>query len=177
MENVKETVKNVAGAGHSSGKSPQQQAQPGLERNLEPKPTKVHMQAGSAYVPSAKLAGKRALITGGDSGIGRAIAILYAMEGAKVAITYLPSEEEDAQHTKAQIEKNGGEIVLLATDLRQASNCKDAADRVAKALGGIGILVNNAACRHESEEISGISEYESIHCSRYLTCNSWTNNI
>ncbi|KAH8747731.1 hypothetical protein F5883DRAFT_721213 [Diaporthe sp. PMI_573] len=139
MEKAKETVKNVAGAGNSS--KTQQQPHPGLERDLEPKPTKVHLQSGgiggdvSMYVPSGKMAGKKALITGGDSGIGRAVAILFAMKGARVAIVYLPSEEEDAQHTRSQ----------------------DVADRVAHALGGIDILVNNAAFRHGGGEIFNIS--------------------
>ncbi|KAM9874678.1 oxidoreductase C4H3.08 [Verticillium dahliae] len=162
MEKAKETIKNVTRAGDEQ--QTVKQDHPGLERDLEPKPTKVHMRISEAednlstYVPSNKLAGKRALITGGDSGIGRAVAILYAMEGAKVAIAYLPSEEDDAQHTKAQVEKNGGQIILLACDLSQASNCQDVVDRVMQALGGIDILVNNAAFRHESGEISSISD-------------------
>lgn len=168
MQKAKETVKSVTGAGDKSTEDAaagtQQQAPPGLERDLEPKPTKVHMQTRkpdgdlATYVPSGKLAGKKALITGGDSGIGRAVAILFAMERATVAITYLPSEEEDAQHTKAQVEKNGGQIMLFASDLSKATNCMEVADRVGQALSGIDILVNNAAFRHESGEISDISD-------------------
>jgi len=134
-----------------------------LERDLEPKPTKVHLPADtesgqSPYVPSGKLAGKKALISGGDSGIGRAVAILFAMEGAKIAIVYLPAEEEDAKHTKDQVEKNGGEILLIASDLSRAVNAKDVVERAAAALGGIDILVNNAAFRQEQTGIADISE-------------------
>jgi NAD(P)-dependent dehydrogenase (short-subunit alcohol dehydrogenase family) len=131
---------------------------------MEPKPVKTHFgqrgQEGEAavYKPSGKLQGKRALITGGDSGIGRSVAILFAMEGAKVAIIYLPDEEEDAQHTKEQVQKNGGEVVLLASDLRSAANCKDVVNRVNTALGGIDILVNNIAYRSDVQEIEDLGE-------------------
>jgi NAD(P)-dependent dehydrogenase (short-subunit alcohol dehydrogenase family) len=128
---------------------------------MEPKPQKVHLPSEGGditYTPSGKLAEKKALITGGDSGIGRAVAILFAMEGAKVAIAYLPSEEEDAQHTKAQVEKNGGELTLIPSDLSLSINCQDVAKRAVDALGGIDILVNNAATRQEHGDISDISE-------------------
>ena len=134
----------------------------GLERDMDPKPTKVHLDQ-EAYVASHKLKDKRALITGGDSGIGRSIAILFAMEGAKVAIVYLPSEEADAQHTKEQVEKNGGVIELIASDLTSSTNCKDVASRVNTALGGVDILVNNAASRQEQQDITGISEYVQLN--------------
>ncbi|OAQ74368.1 oxidoreductase, short-chain dehydrogenase/reductase family [Pochonia chlamydosporia 170] len=80
------------------------------------------------------------------------------MEGAKVAVVYLPAEEEDAQHTKAQVEKNGGEILLIASDLSNSINCKDVAERVKAAFGTIHILVNNAGTRNEKGSISDISE-------------------
>ena len=138
--------------------------EPTLERDINPKPTKVHLQDPgtesqlAVYVPSGKLKGKRALITGGDSGIGRAVAILFAMEGARMAVVYRDAEEQDAQHTKVQVEKNGGEILLIPSDLSQAINCNDVAERAAAALGGIDILVNNAATRHEHGDICDISE-------------------
>ncbi|KAI1418551.1 NAD(P)-binding protein [Hypoxylon sp. FL1857] len=159
MDKAKETLHKVA---HPTGKEQggtqgeaqsakhdlpiQQQAKPGLERDLNPKPTKTHIPSSdsdsglSLYRPAGKLAGKKAVITGGDSGIGRAVAILFAMEGAKVAISYLPEEEEDAQHTRAQVEKNEGEIHLIASDLTQAPNCRSLINRAATALGGIDIL-------------------------------------
>jgi NAD(P)-dependent dehydrogenase (short-subunit alcohol dehydrogenase family) len=80
------------------------------------------------------------------------------MEGATVAIVYLPSEEDDAQHTKAQVEKNGGEIILIPSDLSLSNNCIDVAKWAVNALGGIDILVNNAATRQEQGDISDISE-------------------
>ncbi|KAI1140288.1 NAD(P)-binding protein [Hypoxylon sp. FL0543] len=150
--------------GSKHGLHVQQQAKPGLERDLNPKPTKAHIPSSdsdsglSLYRPAGKLAGKKAVITGGDSGIGRAVAILFAMEGAKVAISYLPEEEEDAQHTKAQVEKNEGEVHLIASDLTQAANCRSLIDRAVTALGGIDILVNNAATRTEHGDISDISD-------------------
>jgi predicted ATP-dependent serine protease len=149
------------GQGQQQQQQPQQQqgkASSGLERDLEPKPTKVHLEQ-EAYVPSGKLKGKKALITGGDSGIGRSVAILFAMEGADVAIVYLPTEEADAQHTRDQVEKNGGRAELIASDLSSAANCKNVAERVNTALGGIDILVNNAATREEHQDITTLPEY------------------
>src|SRR4051812_30400183 len=87
----------------------QHQAQPGLESKLDPKP---RFEA-EAYKAAGKLAGKVALITGGDSGIGRAVALLYAREGARVAISYLPVEQSDAEETKRAIEAEGGKCLLL----------------------------------------------------------------
>jgi len=165
MESAKATAKNtlhkVTHPSMDPSKSAQQPANTGLERDMEPKPQKVHLPTegeDTAYTPSGKLAGKKALITGGDSGIGRAVAILFAMEGAMVAIVYLPSEEADAQHTKAQVEKNGREVILIPSDLSQSINCKDVAKRAVDALGGIDILVNNAAVRQEQGNICDISE-------------------
>ncbi|CAG9939346.1 unnamed protein product [Clonostachys rosea f. rosea IK726] len=161
MESAKQTLHKVAHATSNPSKDTQRTANTGLERDMEPKPQKVHLPSEGGditYTPSGKLAEKKALITGGDSGIGRAVAILFAMEGAKVAIAYLPSEEEDAQHTKAQVEKNGGELTLIPSDLSLSINCQDVAKRAVDALGGIDILVNNAATRQEHGDISDISE-------------------
>jgi len=126
MESAKEKIQKITHSGHDDSSA----HRTGLERDMDPKPTKTHLRgAGDGeesmpYRPPGKLTGKRALITGGDSGIGRSVAILFAMEGAKVAIVYLPHEEEDAQHTKAQVEKNGGEILLIASDLRMPSTAR-----------------------------------------------------
>ena|SRR5690554_3350248 len=129
---------------------------------MEPKPKKVHLPGEDhgyeIYKAAGKLAGKKALITGGDSGIGRAVAILFAMEGAQVAIAYLPAEEDDAQHTKAQVEKNGGRIHLFQTDLTHANNCKELVKKAVEALGGLNILVNNAAYQMEKHDIADVSE-------------------
>lgn len=162
MQAAKEAVQKAVHPA-SGDKGGTTQDKPGLERDMAPKPTKVHLQhaeEGQApYIPCGKLKGKNAVITGGDSGIGRSVAILFAMEGAKVAVVYLPAEEEDAQHTKAQVEKNGGEIILIASDLSHSINCTDVAERIKAAFGTVDILVNNAATRNEKGTIFDISEY------------------
>ncbi|KHN94086.1 NAD(P)-binding domain protein [Metarhizium album ARSEF 1941] len=161
MDSAKEAVRKVAHPTTSSDDKGGTQDKPGLERDLEPKPTKVHLQGAEGqalYTACGKLKGKKAVITGGDSGIGRSVAVLFAMEGAKVAVVYLPAEEEDAQHTKAQVEKNGGEILLIASDLSHSVNCKDVAERIKSTFGTVDILVNNAATRNERGSISDISE-------------------
>jgi len=157
MDTAKDKAHKVASALDPTSKEARGGPSSGLERDMDPKPTKVHLSQ-EAYVASGKLKGKKGLITGGDSGIGRSTAILFAMEGAKVAIIYVPSEEADAQHTKEQVEKNGGVIELIASDLTSSANCKDVASRVNTALGGIDILVNNAASRQEQQDITGISD-------------------
>ncbi|OAA40308.1 NAD(P)-binding domain protein [Metarhizium rileyi] len=162
MDQAKEAVQKVTHASAGTDNTGATQDKPGLERDMEQKPTKVHLQHGTEgqapYIPCGKLKGKNAVITGGDSGIGRSVAILFAMEGAKVAIIYLPAEEDDAQHTKTQVEKNGGEILLIASDLSRPLNCKDVAERIKSTFGKVDILVNNAATRNEKGSISDISE-------------------
>jgi len=168
MEKAKEVAHKVTHPVSGTGtageeKHEQQQGKSGLERDVEPKPTKVHLpipgtEQKSLYVPSGKLRGKRALVTGGDSGIGRAVSILFAMEGARVAIAYLPGEEADAKHTREQIEKNGGQAVLLPGDVSTARHCLDSVERAVSELGGIDILVNNAAYREEQGDIADITE-------------------
>lgn len=111
------------------------------------------------YKAAGKLKGRRAIITGGDSGIGRAIAILYAMEGASSLIVYLPEEEQDAQATKRDVEKHGVKCHLLATDLRKKENCRKVVETALKEMGGIDILINNAAFQHMLQDISQLSEY------------------
>ncbi len=119
----------------------QQQDPPGLTDPMRPTPD----HGERTYRGSGKLTGLRTLITGGDSGIGRAVAIAYAREGADVAISYLPDEEPDAQETKRWIEEAGRTAVLLPGDIRDEAVCRDAAQRAIAELGGIDVLVNNAA--------------------------------
>ncbi|KAH7031645.1 short-chain dehydrogenase [Microdochium trichocladiopsis] len=115
------------------------------------------------YKACGKLKGKRAVITGGDSGIGRATAILFAMEGADVFIVYLPEEEDDAQETKKRVEANGHKCYLLSTDLTKQENCKKVIDEALSKLGGIDILFNNAAYQMMVEDIKDLSEDQWIH--------------
>jgi hypothetical protein len=111
------------------------------------------------YQAAGKLKGKNAIITGGDSGIGRATAILFAMEGANSLIAYLPEEEDDARETKKRVEQYGQSCYLISTDLRDAKNCKKVVDEAVKVFDSqIDILFNNAAYQMVVEDISQLSE-------------------
>jgi NAD(P)-dependent dehydrogenase (short-subunit alcohol dehydrogenase family) len=129
-----------------------QERQPGVEYKMHPLPKSEDPQ----YKGSGKLEGKVALITGGDSGIGRAVAILYAREGADVSIVYL-NEHKDAQETRRQVEQEGQRCLLIAGDIGDTAFCKDAVEQTVKELGGLNILVNNAAEQHPQEKIENIS--------------------
>jgi NAD(P)-dependent dehydrogenase (short-subunit alcohol dehydrogenase family) len=120
---------------------PQKLEKPGLESELEPKPE----YKAPEYRAAGKLKGKRALITGGDSGIGRAVAVLFAREGADVAINYLEAEQQDAEETQRAVEAEGRRCVLIAGDLTDEKFCRQLVERTRKELGGIDILVSNAA--------------------------------
>jgi len=136
----------------------QSQPWPGLQRDMNPRPD----SGETSYVGSGRLAGRKALLTGGDSGIGRAAAIAYAREGADVAINYYPTEEPDAQEVKALIEAEGRKAVLLPADIRTQAACeKLVADAVA-GLGGLDILVNNAAYQQSKADISEISDEQFV---------------
>jgi len=118
----------------------QQQTPPGLTSEMTPLPD----HGEETYVGSGKLEGLKALITGGDSGIGRAVAIAYAREGADVAISYMAEEQSDAEETKKWIEKAGRKALLLPGDIREESVCTEIVEKTVKELGGLDILVNNA---------------------------------
>jgi hypothetical protein len=129
----------------------------------------------TSYTGSGRLQGKKAVITGGDSGIGRAVAIAYGREGADVLIAYL-SEHEDAQEVKALIEKEGRKAVTIAGDLRNPDHCRSVIQRAVDELGGIDILVNNAAHQASFKDIGDITDQEwqmtfetNIHAMFYLT--------
>jgi NAD(P)-dependent dehydrogenase (short-subunit alcohol dehydrogenase family) len=112
-----------------------------------------------AYKPAGKLEGKAALITGGDSGIGRAVAVLYAQEGADVAIMYL-DEHEDAEETKRMVEKAGRKCITIAGDIGDEQFCREAVEQAVEELGKLDILVNNAAEQHPQPDITKISAYQ-----------------
>lgn len=131
----------------------QQQEWPALAGKMTPKPD----HGETSYRGSGRLAGRKALITGGDSGMGRAAAIAYAREGADVAINYLPFEEPDAQEVKALIEKAGRKAVLLPGDIRDEAFCRKLVDDAAKQLGGLDILVSNAARQQSVDSILDLS--------------------
>jgi NAD(P)-dependent dehydrogenase (short-subunit alcohol dehydrogenase family) len=132
----------------------QSQHPPGLEKKVRPRPD----YEAPAYRAAGKLEGKIALITGGDSGIGRAVAVLYAREGADVAIVYLPEEQPDAEETGAAVEAEGREALLIAGDVSDAKFCAQAVKRTVKELGGLDILVNNAAVQQNRKSLDDVSE-------------------
>lgn len=131
----------------------QKQPWPGLASKMEPRPD----HGEQSYKGSGRLTGRRALITGGDSGMGRAAAIAFAREGADVAINYLPAEEPDAQEVVALIKKAGRKAVAIPGDLREESFCRQLVERAVKELGGLDILVNNAARQQTKESILDIT--------------------
>ncbi|MBZ2199075.1 SDR family oxidoreductase [Occultella gossypii] len=131
----------------------QEQRWPGSTQQLRPHPD--HGEEG--YIGRGRLRGKRALITGGDSGIGRAIAITFAKEGADVAIAYLPAEQEDAEDTRGFVETAGRQCALLPCDQRDAQANVDLAAAALEVLGGIDVLVNNAGVGFAVE--GGITNY------------------
>jgi NAD(P)-dependent dehydrogenase (short-subunit alcohol dehydrogenase family) len=130
----------------------QQDQQPGIESEMTPRPRSEDF----TYRGSGKLDGKVALITGGDSGIGRAVAIYYAKEGADVAVVYL-SEHDDAKETQRQVEQEGRRAILIAGDIGDEAFCRDAVERTVRELGRLDVLVNNAAEQHPQESIEDIS--------------------
>ncbi len=149
----------------------QTQPMPGLTSQMNPRPD----HGETTYKGSGKLKGLKAVITGGDSGIGRAVAIAFAREGADVLVAYL-DEHEDAQELQQLLEKEGRRIVLVPGDLRDPKHCRAVIQRAVDDLGGIDILVNNAAHQATFHDITEISDAEwettfqtNIHAMFYLT--------
>ncbi len=133
-----------------------QDAQPGLEYEMDPKPIYIR----DTYKGADKLLDKVALITGGDSGIGRAISVHFAREGADVAIIYHPREEKDAQDTQRLVEAEGRKCLLLPGDLRQISFIRESVGKVLSTFKRINILVNNAANHVEQHEFTNITDQQ-----------------
>ena len=132
----------------------QHQSKPGIESKLDPRPR----YEAPLYKGAEKLKGKVALITGGDSGIGRAVAVLFAREGADVAFTYLPEEESDALETAVAIAAEGRQAVPISGDLQEAEFCRRAARETVGKLGKLDILVNNAAYQQHQKSLDDLSE-------------------
>lgn len=131
----------------------QSQGKPGLESNMTPRPK----YSAPLYRGSGKLAGKAALITGGDSGIGRAVAVLYAREGADVAIVYLAAEQSDAEETQRAVEAEGRRALLLPGDVTDPAFCRSAIEQTVATFGRLDILVNNAAYQQTHKSLDEIS--------------------
>lgn len=131
----------------------QKQPRPGIEAEMTPRPEYL----APNYKGSEKLKGKAAIITGGDSGIGRAAAVLYAREGADVAIVYLKEEQKDAEETAQQIEAEGRKALLLPGDVSDAKFCKKAIEKTVKEFGKLDILVNNAAFQKHQDAIEEVT--------------------
>ncbi|WP_319797929.1 SDR family oxidoreductase [Nitrobacter sp.] len=149
----------------------QQQSMPGHTSSMNPAPD----HGETTYEGSGRLAGKRAVITGGDSGIGRAVAIAYAREGADVLLAYL-DEDEDARETARLVEEAKRKAVLVRGDIQHAAHCQAIIERAVSELGGIDILVNNAAHQATFEDLQDITDQEwdltfrvNIHAMFYLT--------
>ena len=149
----------------------QQQAIPGRTEAMDPRPD----HGESSYKGSGRLAGKKTIVTGGDSGIGRAVALAFAREGADVLIAYL-DEHDDAEATKALVEAEGRQAVLVAGDLSQPDQCRAVIAKAVAAFGRIDVLVNNAAHQRSFEALEDISDDEwqltfatNIHSMFYLS--------
>lgn len=133
----------------------QEQELPGSEQQMSPKPD----HGENSYKGSGKLVGRKAIITGADSGIGKAVAIAYAREGADVLISYL-NEEEDAKETAAYVEKEGRKAILFPGDISNEEHCKEMIERAVREFGGLDILVNNAAFQVAHESLQDIPSDE-----------------
>lgn len=152
--------------GQQSGQPAQQQSPPGSTGDMTPKPD----HGEESYRGSGKLDGKRALITGGDSGIGRAVALAFAREGADVLISYLSEEEDaDAQETIRLVEDAGRRGIAVRGDITDEAHCQEQVDRAVHDLGGIDILVNNAA--HQMSQDKGILGISTEQFDRVLKTN------
>ena len=132
----------------------QQQPGAGLDAALQ---SPAH-HGEDTYRGSGRLEGRKALVTGGDSGIGRAVAIAFAREGADVAVSYLPEEEQDAQDVVALVEKAGRKALAIPGDIKDAAHCREMVARTVEAFGGLDVLVNNAGKQQAVEDIVDLTD-------------------
>ncbi|GAP77410.1 MULTISPECIES: SDR family oxidoreductase [Brachybacterium] len=167
LSRVAERAEQLSTSGGEPAFSPQDQEPPGLTGPMSPVPD----HGERSYVGHARLEGMAALITGGDSGIGRAVAIAYAREGADVAIAYLPEEQEDAEETRRWIEDAGRRALLLPGDLRDEEHARSLVRRTVEELGRLDVLVNNAAFQWGRAEPKGLEGITSERLRRTLTTN------
>lgn len=186
MDKIKELANKVSGTEHQasdagadtsaapqqaqSGKFPGPDSFPietqkgnvvGVQEHMEKKPEPATVQEGhdsfDHYKAAGKLLDKKTIVTGGDSGIGRAAAVMFAMEGADVCVVYLPEEQVDANKTKALIEATGRECILIAQDIRNEAGCQRIIDEVVQKWGRIDVLVNNASVMYSVPDITDIT--------------------
>jgi NAD(P)-dependent dehydrogenase (short-subunit alcohol dehydrogenase family) len=155
MENIENTNQDPTQKYESEPMPEQNQDIPGTETEMTPKAD----HGETSYVGTGKLKGRKAVITGGDSGIGRAIAIAYAREGADVLIAYL-NEDEDAQETARLVEEAGQKAILVAGDIREEEHCRLIINKAVLEFGGIDILVNNAAFQMSRQSLQEVSSEE-----------------
>jgi len=151
-------------AHHQDGFPAQEQEQPGLTDETRPEPD----HGERSYRGAKRLAGRRTLITGGDSGIGRAVAIAFAREGADVALTYMPEEQEDADDTARQVTDAGARALTLEGDLREEEFCAEIVERTVAEFGGLDVLVLNAAYQKDRE---GLDKLETAEMERVFRTN------
>lgn len=147
----------------------QQQQPPGLTDEMRPRPD----HGEQSYRGDGRLTGKRALITGGDSGIGRAVAIAFAREGADVAINYLEEEEVDAAETASWVERAGRRAVRLPGDLTEVAICRQLVADAVSALGGLDILVNNAGFHYSKDDAGTLEGLDPETVERVVKTNVW----
>lgn len=143
----------------------QRQDPPGLTAAMDPVPD----HGEDTYVGHGRLEGRVALITGGDSGIGRAVALAYAREGADIAFTHLPEEQPDADETARLVEEAGRRVLPLAVDLRDSESCRSVVERTVEELARLDVLVNNAG--YQMARGGGIAELDDEHLDRTLKTN------
>src|SRR5947209_3019141 len=140
----------------------QSQPKPGIESKMQPRPR----YDAPLYKGANKLQDKVALITGGDSGIGRAVAVLFAREGADVAIVYLPAEQSDAEETRHAVKKEGRRCLLVPGDVTSPQFCRDAVERTVQEYGKLDIIVNNAAFQESHDNFEEITDEQFEHTFR-----------